>query len=296
MTKATSEAHVTGVALYNYGEPLLHPRLAELVRIVRSFDVPCNLSSNLNFVRDLDELMLASATQFRVSLSGFTQPVYGRTHVGGEIEVVKTNMKAVADAKERMGSPTALEVVYHRYLGNLDEELAMRDYAFSLGYEFTPVWALLVTLEKVLAFDQTDPSLAVLTEEDYALLERLIVPLPDALEIAKRHRAEPCTLLENQVTLDFRGDVMLCCAVYDADKYRVGSYLQTPLDVIQGRKENHDMCATCTKSGGHVYMTFSAAEFNEVSVQNLFAHYAAHLRRAPAYTTSQAPLPDVIHR
>jgi hypothetical protein len=288
MVKATSEAIVTGVGLYNFGEPLLHPQLPELVRIVRSFGVACNLSSNLNFVRDLDELMLAGPSELRVSLSGFTQEVYGRTHVGGDIDVVKANMKAVAEAKERTGASTVLEVVYHRYRGNLDEEIAMRTYALSLGYRFTPVWALLVALEKVLAYDQHDPSLAVLTEDDHALLERLVVPLPEALEIAKRHRSDPCTLLEDQVTLDFRGDVMLCCAVYDANKYKIASYLQTPIDVIQGRKKAHAMCGTCTKSGGHVYVTFGAPEFNDVSVQKLFTYYAAHLQQSPAYTTAPA--------
>jgi hypothetical protein len=239
--------------------------------------------------------MLAAPTELRVSLSGFTQPVYGRTHVGGDIEVVKANMKELADAKARTGSPTVLEVVYHRYLGNLDEEIAMRGYALALGYRFTPVWALLVTLEKILAFDQSDPGLAVLTDEDHALLERLIVPLPEALEIAKRHRSDPCALLEGQITLDFRGDVILCCAVYDADKYGIGSYLQQPLERIQARKMKHDMCATCTKSGGHVYLTFGAPEFNDVSVEKLFAYYAGHLRESPGYTTASEPLPDTVH-
>src|SRR6266567_366703 len=55
--KALSECIVSGVGLYNWTEPLLHPDIASLVRVIKSSNVVCWLSSNLNVLRDPKKLL-----------------------------------------------------------------------------------------------------------------------------------------------------------------------------------------------------------------------------------------------
>ncbi|HYG66943.1 MAG TPA: radical SAM protein, partial [Anaeromyxobacteraceae bacterium] len=96
------------VHLFNWGEPLLHPELPELVRRVRRRGLSCRLSSNLVRPRDLDAVVAAAPDWFRVSVSGFTQPVYGRTHRGGDVERVKANLLALRGAIDRHRVATAV--------------------------------------------------------------------------------------------------------------------------------------------------------------------------------------------
>src|ERR1700720_1067834 len=74
LDKAVSECRISAVGLYNWTEPLLHPRIADLVRVVKSRGLACALSSNLNVLRDPEALLAANPDFLPVSLSGFTQP------------------------------------------------------------------------------------------------------------------------------------------------------------------------------------------------------------------------------
>jgi MoaA/NifB/PqqE/SkfB family radical SAM enzyme len=83
LAKATQELHVTGVGLFSWTEPLLHPQLPELVKIINSFNIPSFLSSNLNIKKDFELILEANPSSFRISTSGFNQPIYSQFHRGG---------------------------------------------------------------------------------------------------------------------------------------------------------------------------------------------------------------------
>jgi len=253
LAKAVSECRVSSVGLFNWTEPFIHPRLAEMIGVVNSFGLPCSLSSNLNLLRNVDEVLLANPHYLRISVSGFTQDTYGRTHAGGNIERVKDNMRTLSEAKARTGSKTAIQVVFHRYKDNQADELAMRRYARSLGFTFRPTWAYLMPVEKALSVVGADS--AELTSQDRGLIDLLAYPLADAIAECGRGKNAPCSLQEEHITIDCFGRVQLCCAVYDPDRFTIGSYLETPFAELQRRKFNHDFCATCTSKGAHVYVT-----------------------------------------
>jgi organic radical activating enzyme len=287
MAKAISECVVTGVGLFNWAEPLLHPQIGELVRIVQEPGIPCSLSSNLNDIRNLEVALEANPAELRVSVSGFTQEVYGLTHRGGCIETVKENMNELARLLKKTKATTKVDVHYHRYKGNLDDELLMKAYATKLGFTFSAVWALFMPLEKSLAYVENDSSLATLTAEDHAILDRLALPVREAIAAVAPYRNSPCNLQQHQITLDFRGNTMLCCAIYDADKYAVGTFLKTRLADIQARKESHPMCTRCMKHGIYVYLTFGAAELQEIALRAVFRHYLKSLSETPAVGAGQ---------
>jgi len=134
LDKALSECSVGGVGLFNWNEPVLHPKIADLTRAVESRGIPCHLSSNLNKVKDLDALMAANPTGFRISMSGFRQEVYERTHRGGDVEVVKKNMIELARARDAAKATTEIHVLFHRYKTNLSDEQDLSGFAESLGF------------------------------------------------------------------------------------------------------------------------------------------------------------------
>src|ERR1043165_2963531 len=66
--KAGSECLAADVQLFAFTEPLLHPRLHELIAVVKSYRLPCGLSTNLNVLRDADGLLSAGPAQLVGSL------------------------------------------------------------------------------------------------------------------------------------------------------------------------------------------------------------------------------------
>jgi hypothetical protein len=255
--------------LFVWGEPLLHPRLPELIRIVQAAGLPCHLSSNLNFLPDADAVMAANPASFKISLSGFTQAVYGQTHRGGEIERVKANLVELAAAKGRQWAGTRIYGMFHRYRHNLDQELPLRDFLASLGIDCETIWAQLLPLEKVLCFAGAGSFDAPLTDEDRELIGKLALPLGPALELSRQLRAQPCPLRDRQYSIDASGNVQLCCAGFDQRHFGIGPFLEMSLAECQALRDRHPICVQCMARGAHVYMTGTAPEFDALALANL---------------------------
>jgi hypothetical protein len=269
LRKATSECRVERCSLFSWGEPLLNPRMPELIRTVREAGVVSYLSSNLNILPNADAIMAENPDNFRISLSGFSQEVYGYYHRGGDIEKVKTHMVELAEARKRHNATTRIYVYYHRYRDNLREELLMRKFAAGLGFEFQPVWALFFPLEKILSYAGEEDGLFAVTGEDLRLIERLAVPLDKALKAGRLHREKPCPLRDQALSLDCRGAVQLCCGVFDPRQFSIGNYLDIPLDEIQQIRQGHPMCGRCMAQGIHRYLIHGFQELSELALERI---------------------------
>lgn len=266
--KASAECQVEGISLFNWTEPLLHPRVPELIQIVQRAGIGCHLSSNLNLLPDADAVMAANPASFKISASGFTQEHYGLTHRGGDIERVKRHMTELARAKERNGATTRIFVSFHRYRGNLKEEPALRQFSADLGFEFEPAWALMFPLEKILSYAEGSDGVP-LSEEDLQLIDSLAFPLKDLMAAAAKHTGRQCWLRETQISMDFRGKVQLCCGLFDSGRFTVGDYLDLTLEQIQQLRRSHDMCERCMKHGAHLFLTYQVPEMEQMILENV---------------------------
>ncbi|MDW7710836.1 MAG: radical SAM protein [Deferrisomatales bacterium] len=267
--KARSECEVASISLFSWGEPLLHPRLPDMIRVVNAAGIQCHLSSNLNLGQDADAIMAANPASFKISVSGFTQEVYGRTHRGGDVERVKRHMIELAAAKKRQHATTRIFVNYHRYRHNLSEGERIREFAEKLGIDFEPVWALMLPLEKILGYGGEEVAGFPLTGEDERLIDNLALPLPAALAAARGDPGEPCILREAQVSLDFQGNVQLCCGIFDDSKFTIGPYLGLSLAEIQRLREAHPLCRRCLEAGGHLYLTYRVPDLEGLVLGSL---------------------------
>lgn len=272
VTKALSECHVTNFALYNWTEPFIHPHLPEMVRVVKSHGIGCDLSTNLNLAKQIEPVVAAGPDQIKISVSGFTQENYGITHRGGDIDLVKDNMMKLAEAKRVTRSKTRVIVVFHRYLHNQDDEREMRAFARSLGFDFTTYWAYLMPLEKNLAFLGHKDAATELNEEDRSLIDRLALPLDRAIEVSRAAPERDCRLRERQMAINSEGNVMLCCSVFDQSRYTLAPFLETSLEELQAMKYGHSMCATCMHEGLHVLMTYGDESLDQLALDRVRAN------------------------
>src|SRR5688572_3235036 len=95
------------VALYNYGEPLLNKRFAEIVRRSRNYLLHTFTSTNLSMPLDDAEAIVGSGLGYMVlSIDGATQAVYERYRRGGNLELVLQNVRKLVAAKKALGSVT----------------------------------------------------------------------------------------------------------------------------------------------------------------------------------------------
>lgn len=252
LRKARGEHGVRAVAPYNWTEPFLHPELPAFIRAAKQEKLACMISTNLNIARNIDEVIAAEPNFLRISLSGFTQEIYGKTHLRGDIEKVKENMRLLSEAHRRHGkNKTLITVFYHKYTHNLDELPLMREYAQSLGFEFEECWAYHTALEKLFEF-----MAGTLTEKELDFIEHMYAPpLAQAIDRASREPRRNCFLLENQIILDYQANVNLCCATYDYDNNRLGNFLHMSEADIVAAKQNHPTCAKCVGLGLDRYLT-----------------------------------------
>src|SRR5688572_20866923 len=95
------------VALYNYGEPLLNKRFAEIVRRSRQYLLHTLTSTNLSMPLDSAEAIVESGLDYMVlSIDRATQPVYERYRRGGNLRLVLENLRKLVAAKKALRSAT----------------------------------------------------------------------------------------------------------------------------------------------------------------------------------------------
>jgi hypothetical protein len=205
-------------------------------------------------------------------VSGFTQAVYSVAHRRGDIERVKRNMIELSKARQRVGATTRLELFFHKYRHNLSDLAPMREYAENLGFDWLEEWAMFFPMEKV-----ADAAEGDLSESDQRFVnDRYALPLIEALDEARTVRHEPCRLLNEQIVLDLEGRVLLCCAVYDQAKHRMGSFLELDPSEISAAKTGNPSCSRCTSHGIHRYFEFRqnpslAPVFDNLALHNVGA-------------------------
>jgi MoaA/NifB/PqqE/SkfB family radical SAM enzyme len=258
LDKATSECIVPWVGLFNWTEPLLHPKLPDLVKEVVGRDLYCMLSSNLNLRPDFDfeALLAARPDWFRISLSGFTQDGYGRGHAGGDIEVVKSQMQRLSAACDSVSSKTSIQVLFHVYKHNVKEADEMRAFAVNLGFAFEAIYAQMYPIEKLLKINRGEVS-----ADDRQLMDMLVVPVDKALIETSLQPINNCFMMDDQMVLDVSGRVVLCCGTSLNRENIIGDYMTLDFAEIQRRKNLNNLCTECMAVNVPAY--FNGASYLE---------------------------------
>lgn len=248
LAKIKTEGHkeLPELWLFNWGEPLLHPEIGKLIRIAKKEGFMVFLSSNLNVDQGLKEVIKEKPDQLKISLSGFNQDVYCRTHSQGHIDRVKGNMYLLKYYIEKFKSPTWVWVSYHMYRHNMADYDLMEKFSQELGFTFNPIIAFYQPIEKLIDLYE-----GRLGEDEKDVLDLLMIhPLDSKLMKMPHYReSRDCELRYNMVSINFNGMVDLCCSSFN-DENTIGvNYLDADFDEIQRLKYEHPFCGTCYKHG-----------------------------------------------
>jgi MoaA/NifB/PqqE/SkfB family radical SAM enzyme len=130
------DRYLISVNLYNWGEPLLHPQISQMVKMIHERRVFTQISSNLSIANKelVAEVCRAGLDYLTVSVGGASQKVYESYHRGGTLETVLDNIRHVADYKRKNKSKTpVVEFKYLLFKHNRHELEAARNLAYELG-------------------------------------------------------------------------------------------------------------------------------------------------------------------
>jgi organic radical activating enzyme len=254
------------IHLYTWGEPLLHPKVAEFVALTKEMGFFCGISSNLNLDKNLRDVIKAGPDFFRISLSGFYQDNYQKTHKRGNIGIVKSNMYRLRHMLDQYNSQTEVHVLYHVYKHNAgDDLLMMLKLCNELGFGLEPVWAFYMPLEKSLSYLG-----GTVSSEDKKIIDMLAMDPVRVSQAALPSRDQDCNLRKTQMTLNIDGSVQLCCATFDKAQVVAPSFVESSHNELQGLRYANDMCGPCMDSGQHVYFTYGVGEkLDEMGEQSL---------------------------
>jgi hypothetical protein len=222
------------IGLYNWTEPFLNPNLDKYIKVVKSFDLYCHLSSHFSLRRipHLEAVLLSGLDYFSVTVSGFDQEIYQINHVSGNIAYVKDNLRRAAAIKASSGIHTQIAIRLLKFPYNEDQEPKMAAFAKELGFEFevpegrgdplghNPVLTNEIVAQHMASYNSERPF-----EED----------------------GKVCPLIFGAgAVINSRGVAHLCCAYPDFPALAIGSYLDLPQEEILLRRYNHPICAGCT--------------------------------------------------
>jgi len=129
------------VCLFNWGEPLLNPNLADYVAWFAQKGIRVTIHANCS-ARDYDDaymelLVRSGVTNFVASVDGASQTAYEKYRVGGDLARVIANLRRLEQARRRLHSETPT-IVYKMLLNryNENEKEDAQRIAASLGVEF----------------------------------------------------------------------------------------------------------------------------------------------------------------
>lgn len=240
------------VHLFNWGEPLLHPQLDQFIKAIRLRGWQSIVSTTLNISRGLEKLVAAAPDILKVSASGWSQDEYEQTHVRGDIEQVKENLKElrklidVRDAVQK--SPHSMNVMigYHLYKHNLAGAAKFRKLAEDLQFNYTENNAVIQPIERNLDLvaGRADP----VTKK---IAEKLLV---HPLEISKFHKQMrsghfDCELRFNMTAINADRSVALCCGTYSKSLQIHNDFLSADVEALEQTKYKNEFCAECMQCG-----------------------------------------------
>jgi MoaA/NifB/PqqE/SkfB family radical SAM enzyme len=267
------------VLLYGNSEPFLHPRLGDCVRAVHSRGLNCQISSNLNYIRNVEDVIASNPDLFLISLSGFTQDVYVKGHAGGNIEKVLANMRIVAAEYHRQGATFDIRVNYHVYKDNAHEVDRMKDFCKNIGIGFFTSYARAISMENAIQYCRSkDPEATQFEVQEgrpdwnhllppigktyVETMDRLKIPPTKAVEMyADIPVSLVCPVGAGSLFTFIRhdGKVQLCACTAD-HRIVLGDYLKTSPEELIEQRTGHAICKQCIKMRLNHYFHLSSPE------------------------------------
>jgi len=127
------------IMFYNWGEPLLNKELPFFISRAKKENICTEIHTNLSLRIDdkyMEDLLLSGIDIIAASIDGFTSKSYQTYRRGGNIELVKENIRRLALMRDRLGLKTDIIWNFLVFSFNEHEINRIKEYCTEIGVEF----------------------------------------------------------------------------------------------------------------------------------------------------------------
>jgi len=201
------------LTLTNWGEPLRHPHLLDLLATARNYPCYIGFSTNLQHLPDalLDGIIRSGIDEIGVSIDGATAETYETYRVGGDFQRALTNLERLITHRNALGRDRPKirwQVLLNQYTEHETDGMIRR--AESIGVDsimFVPIFIDISRMFTHSPEDRMDRDGHWLPENpDYRLYEA---------DGRLKGRPTFCSKLWDSMVIHPDGAVSPCCAVID---------------------------------------------------------------------------------
>lgn len=229
--------HTVKMMLYNWGEPFLHKDILPMIRHAHENRIATGISSNLNILPEggAEAVVASGLDDLIVSCDGLEQSTYEQYRVRGNVETVLNNMKAIADAKRRLGSSTpVIEFQYLVFAHNEHEVDRVEETARGLGANFVRMMTPYINFSASNVRPATNPKYRKAYYEDADSEKGKIDPFERNADLDACAEQNPpplsCFWPWRSMVINWNGQVDPCCFKNYHDAF--GNAFEMPFEEI----------------------------------------------------------------
>jgi radical SAM protein with 4Fe4S-binding SPASM domain len=246
------------VELYNWGEPLLHPDIFDMIEYVSQRRVSVGLSSNLNYLDEgmAQRLVSSGLSQLVVSIDGATQASYSAYRQRGDLRAVLSNLEMLLETRRSLESQRPF-VIWRMLVGkhNEHEVQTVRGMAHATGVDAFMTGPLVIDTRDSEQAEQWLPSDPSYSGYNYD---------------QELRNTWDCSDLWELMVINWDGGISPCCWLHDP-QYDFGNVAQQTVRAIwngpsyasarrvirQHGEQPHDAWTICHRCHGHPdYMAY----------------------------------------
>ncbi len=252
------------LSLHNWGEPLLHPSLPELIRYAVQAGTQTQMSSNLvSLTPELAAAILdAGLHKFFVSCNAASAESYNQYHIGGNYAKVMSNLEMLVHLQQNTpGCNTQVIWLFHVFRHNEHEVETAKALATKLNVGLR-ISAMRTDMGKEI-FESAETAI----ERDGAWIPQS--PEFSAFDMDGKKAKKVQTFCKKpwrEAVINWNGDVFPCCSVH-GDKFSLGNVFSSSFreiwigaaynaarSEICNRKASHATVCTLCKKNGFLFM------------------------------------------
>jgi len=221
------------ICLFNWTEPFLHPNIILYIEECRNRNLRSTISSNFalkNIKDSIRGVINAGLTKLIISVSGFSEEVYGEYHrKGSGIDVVLGNLEFLSTVIDK-NPRTIVDVHYISFPYNQHEIEDFRRFCNKNNLNFI--------VKKGAGYNSA-------AGQWFNLLEPSLLEKPLTLTSDWKSEVKPCPQIFDMCSIDYRGDLYLCCPFPYLPNMRIGSFLEMDVADILLQRVTHAACRKC---------------------------------------------------
>lgn len=233
------------IGLFCRGEPTIHPRFSEILKILKSFNLKACVSSNFISYKELDDSDFDVIGDMTFSTCGISKATYKKVY-GADVNKTLSNFRKFLEQRQKVKPSLSTRINWIRYRFNADEESLARNMFADFNIEFNPIVGSLINFSEVIdIYENNDHVRVENIDKDLFLKEQL-----EAVDSAASYGnfLRYCEV-GNDLIIDELGRWIRCSYISPwSDDFAYGVYTDINLANVTSQKL---ACETCEKCIGY---------------------------------------------